>query len=425
MKKLFIFSVVVLTAFAGKSQQVVDTVSTGPSYLNQVYYKLSNGAETPTSVYSWDIAFQTGIMSGGIWLNQSLATSDANTIKAYVYPGGNASAQNFSANWDTVGYTTWQRINNPDSTWDWGGFNTTSLGGVFDYGWGNYAGAPTHNVLGDSLYLFVKGTTLKKMWIVAKVSLDNKYVVRTANIDGSNDDTDTLSFNPYLSKSLAYYTLGSGTLTDNEPAVSQWDLLFTRYNGQLFGLPNQIVTGVLANPNVQIAKAYPVNDVNTFIDTTGIGFSNVISTIGADWKTPPPPAWTVEDSLVYFTLRGNELYKLVFTGFGGAANGNYIFWKENLSGGTAVNENSALKNVTLYPNPTNGEVVTLVYTLENAAKATYTIYDLAGKMIDSQTINGQPGLHTTQIANGNLAPGMYIVNLMVGNTNRALKLVVR
>lgn len=425
MKKLFILSVVVLSAFAGKSQQVFDTVSTGASYVNQVYYKLSNGAETPVSVYSWDMAFQTGIMSGGIWLNQSLSASDPNTIKAYVYPAAAASVQNFTATWDTVGYTAWQRINNPDSTWDWGGFNNTSVGGQFDYGWGNYAGAPTHNVVGDSLYLFVKGTTMKKLWIVAKISLENKYIIRTANIDGTNDDTDTLSFNPYLAKSMAYYTLGSGTLTDNEPAVSQWDLFFTRYNGHLFGMPNQIVTGVLANPNVQIAKAYPVADVDTYVDTTVLDFSNVISTIGADWKTPPPPAWTVEDSLVYFTLRGTELYKIVFTGFGGASNGNYIFWKENLSAPNGVKENSALQNVVLYPNPSNGEVVTLVYSLETAAKATYAVYDLAGKMIDTQIVNGTAGLHTTQIANGNFAPGMYIVNLTVGNSTKALKLVVR
>lgn len=426
MKKFFILSTLFFSALTGFAQtQVIDTVSTGPSYVNQVFYKLSDGTETARPCSEWDIAFQTGIMSGGIWLNSSNSAAGPNAIKAYVYPGGAASNANFTATWDTVGYTGWVKLNNPDSTWDWGGFNSTgNTADVFDYGWGNYIGAPTHNVLGDSLYLFVKGSTLKKLWIVAKISLDNKYVVRSANIDGSNDVTDTLSFGPYQTKTLAYYTLGGGALIDREPATSQWDLLFTRYNGHLFGFANQSVTGVLSNAGVQVAKAYPVDDTLTFVDTTGLGFSSIISKIGADWKTPPPPAWVIEDSLVYFVKRNTQLYKIVFTGFGGSANGNYIFWKQDLSAPLALTETPVV-NATLYPNPSANENTMLVYTLETASQASCMVYDMAGKLISNQKLNGGVGLHTEQLATNNLAPGMYMVNLTVNGAAKTLKLVVR
>jgi hypothetical protein len=427
MKKIFILSSLFLSALQGFGQTVVvDTVSTGASYVNQVYYKLSSGAEVSVPANDWDIAFQTGIMSGGIWLNNSVSAAGPNTIKAFVYPNGAANNSDFTEAWDTVGSASWVRLYNPDSTWDWGGFNITGdVSDLFDYGWGNYAGAPTHNVIGDSLYLFIKGSTAKKLWIVAKLSLENKYVIRTADLDGSNDVTDTLSFNPYLSKNLAYYTLGSGQVNDREPATSEWDLLFTRYNGRFSGFANQSVTGVISNPNVSVAKAYPVADVDNFEDVTGLTFSDNISTIGAAWKTPPPPVWVIEDSLVYFASRGAELWKIVFTGFGGSANGNYIFWKKQLAGNATSVAEQGISNATLYPNPSVNENTMLVYTIATASQASYNLFDMTGKLIESKKLNGAAGLHTEQLGTAQLAPGMYIVNLMVGNSNKAFKLVVR
>lgn len=418
MKKLILLSSVFFAAISATAQTpVTDTVSIGASYISQNYYKLSTGAETVLSTSEWDLGFQTGIMSGGIWVNNI-------TASLYAYPAGAASNTNFTATWDTAGYaTSWKGLFNPQTSWDLGAFNTTRDGSVFDYGWGVYQGGPTHNVLGDSLYLFVKGTTFKKLWIVAKISLENKYIIRHANLDGSGDDTDTLSFNPIIAKNMGYFAFDANVFT-REPNIADWDLLFTRYNGT-FAPPFNKVTGVLSNPEIQVAEVRGVANVETFTDTTGAGFSSVLNAIGDDWKIPPPPAWVIEDSLVYFVLRGNELWKLVFTGFGGSANGNFIFTKELLST-VSVKENP-IGTMVMYPNPMgDGQQLTLVYNLtKRASDAAYTVFDLAGKMVIREQINGETGLHTQTVNTGNLAPGMYMVNLTVDNNTQTLKLIVR
>jgi hypothetical protein len=418
MKKLILLSSVFFAALTATAQTAVtDTVSIGTGYINQNYYKLSTGAEIVLSTSEWDLGFQTGIMSGGIWVNNM-------TANLYVYPAGAANNANFTATWDTAGYaTSWKGLFNPQTSWDLGAFNTTSDGSVFDYGWGVYQGGPTHNVIGDSLYLFSKGTTLKKLWIVGKKSLENKYIIRHANLDGSSDETDTLSFNPIAAKNMGYFAFDADVFT-REPNIAEWDLLFTRYNGT-FAPPFNKVTGVLSNPEIQVAEVRGVANVETYIDTTGAGFSGVLNAIGDDWKIPPPPAWVIEDSLVYFVLRGNELWKLVFTGFGGSANGNFIFTKELLST-VSVKENP-IGNTVMYPNPmSDGQQLTLVYNLtKRASDAAYTVFDLAGKMVCREQINGEAGLHTQTINTGNLAPGMYMVNLTVDNNTQTLKLIVR
>jgi hypothetical protein len=419
MKKLILLSSTFFIALMASGQAVIDTVSIGAGYINQNYYKLTSGSETVLSTSEWDLGFQTGIMTGGIWVNNI-------TAAVYTYPAGAANNTNFTATWDTTGYaTSWAGLYNPETSWDLGAFNTTSDGTQFDYGWGLYQGGPTHNVLGDSLYLFVKGTTFKKLWIVAKISLENKYIIRYANLDGSDDNTDTLSFNPITAKNMGYFAFDGADIFTREPNTADWDLLFTRYNGS-FAPPFNKVTGVLSNPDVQVAEVSGVGDVLTFTDTTGVTWSADLNAIGDDWKTPPPPAWVIEDSLVYFVLRGNELWKLVFTGFGGNANGNFIFTKELLTPALSVNENP-VTNAVIYPNPlADGNQLTLVYSLANrASDAAYTIYDLAGKMVNCEQINGETGLHTQAVNTGNLAPGMYMVNLTVDNTTQTIKLIVR
>lgn len=419
MKKLILLSSVFFAALTASGQAVIDTVSIGAGYINQNYYKLSTGAENVLSTSEWDLGFQTGIMSGGVWVNNVSAA-------VYTYPAGIANNASFTANWDTTGYaTSWQGLYNPQSSWDLGAFNTTANGTPFDYGWGIYQGGPTHNVLGDSLYLFVKGSTFKKLWIVAKISLENKYIIRHANLDGSADETDTLSFNSVLNKNMGYFAFDGANVFSREPNITDWDLLFTRYNG-VFAPPFNKVTGVLSNPNIQVAEVNGVADVTTFEDTTGVTWSGVLDAIGDDWKTPPPPVWVIKDSLVYFVLRGPELWKLVFTGFGGNSNGNFIFTKELLSTTIGVNENP-VTNAVIYPNPlTDGNQLTLVYSLANrASDAAYTIFDLAGKMVTREQINGETGLHTQAVNTANLAPGMYMVNLTVDNATQTLKLIVR
>lgn len=424
MKKIFILSSLVLVTLQSIAQTVVfDTVSTGAGYPNQVFYNLQNGNKNAALMNEWDLAFQVNLMTAGIHINS------INGVALYRYPSAAASANAF-ANFDTTGSAAWPRLYNSENKWENGAFNATAAGvSPFDFGWGNYQGSPGNNVIGDSLYLLVKGSTKYKFWLMEKTNT-NKYIFRFAAVDGSVDVTDTVDAQATSSKNMVYYNLASQTTLDREPAAGQWQLLFTRYTSFV---PQPApayypVTGVVSNKGVKIAQVAGV-DTDTYTDTTGAGFSTDINVIGYDWKQFSPPAgpWVIEDSLVYFVLTpANELWKLVFTDFGGSATGNYIFSKEKLSVTTGVVENNVLNNITVYPNPANSSAeATLVYTLNSNANAWYALYDMSGRLLQNQLLNGQTGLHTHFISTANLAPGMYILNVHTGNTVNTKKLVVK
>lgn len=423
MKKLVILSSTIFIAMQGIAQTVVaDTGSTGAGYANQQFYKLENGLKTTAPNAEWDLGFQTGLMTVGIHINGIAG------VTLYKYPNGAANNTDF-ANFDTTGYTSWPQLNNNETSWDLGALNTTNNpGNQFDYGWGNYD-IVSHNVVGDSLFLIKKGNNFGKLWVVSKPS-NNSYIFKVGLLDNSATVTDTILCDQYSTKNLVYYSLTTFSELDREPAASDWDLLFTRYKS-FVTQPSPTyypVTGVLTNAGVQVAQVNGVADVANFIDTTGAGFSKNINVIGYDWKTFNGSAFVIEDSLVYFIVTNDDqLWKVVFTGFGGSATGDCIFTKQKLTQATAIVENSAIGNVLVYPNPANGsDNVTLVYNLnKNISDAAYTVYDLAGKMVEREQINGTNGLHTQQINTSSFAPGMYLVNFTADNTTKTLKLIVR
>lgn len=416
MKKIVILSISLLGFVKGFAQNLAvnDSVETGAGYANQVFYDLATGLKTESAHTTWDLGFKTDVFSASIWTNNV-------STQVRVYPGGAASEQNFTAAWDTTGNAAWQRILNGETSWEDGGFQLTGTGHP-DYGWGNYDNV-SHNITGDSLYLYSSNGVWKKLWIVIKLSVENKYVIRTANLDGSNDVTDTLDINPYVAKTIAYYKIGTAGVVDREPA--DWDLLFSRYNGVL-APPFNLVTGVLSNKGVEVAMVTGVNDVATFEDTTGVVWNDALNAIGDDWKTPPPPVWVIQDSLVFFiTNPAGEVWKFVLTNFTGSSSGRYVFWKK-LLGIVGVEENQSPVVATVYPNPVEGQPTTLVYTLAKPAnKVAYTVYDLAGKLIDNQQLNGNAGLHTVQLGTEAYAPGMYLVNLSTATSTQTFKLIVK
>lgn len=336
MKKIILLSSVLFTALQGFAQTfpapVADTVSTGGGYTNQVFYKLSDGSRTIALNEEWDLGFQTGLMTAGIHFN-NVATNKF----IYVYPNATANDLAFE-DFDTTGYTTWKQLYNTETSWDNGALNTTAAGSQFDYGWGNYD-VVTHGLVGDSLYLVKKGSTLYKLWIKAKPAT-NKYYFRYADFNGTVDKLDSIECNNYSAKNLIYYNLTSGQIVDREP--TDWQLLFTRYFTTIQGQYYR-VAGALSNAGVQVAQVGGLADTANFTDTTGAPFSTDINIIGSDWKTinGNNDGYNILDSTVYFVLtQNNELYKIIMTDFdGGAAlggNGTSYFTKQLLSQNTGV-----------------------------------------------------------------------------------------
>ena len=65
-----------------------------------------------------------------------------------------------------------------------------------------------------------------------------------------------------------------------------------------------------------------------------------------------------------------------------------------------------------YPNPSNGEFAVKVNSSETIEGAAVVIYDLSGKKLMKQTVNGtMKGTNVVYFNDGNLASGTYLVVL--------------
>jgi hypothetical protein len=83
---------------------------------------------------------------------------------------------------------------------------------------------------------------------------------------------------------------------------------------------NYPVMGVLANPNVTVAKV--TGEDPEKITTVPGQFSDAGDVLGYDWKTPGPNV-TLIDSISYFIQSADgKTYQLYFTEYGGLAAGN-------------------------------------------------------------------------------------------------------
>ncbi len=134
----------------------------------------------------------------------------------------------------------WKRLSNSDSIWEEGAFNRNSMDHP-DYGWGVY-NAITHDVVGDSVYIIsLANGAKKKLWIKSKNSINNTYVFTYADLDGTNEFTETLDVTPYEDKLFVYYNLSIGSVIDREPAQSSWDLLFSRYSATVYDLDGTLL----------------------------------------------------------------------------------------------------------------------------------------------------------------------------------------
>ena len=415
-KSLLILSMIVIGSFASLGQQIYDIVSIGPGYTNQSFYSLANGEVSNESNTNWDLAFQISGFQATILVNGK------NNVHLYKSGLDVNSWSSITAN-DTNGVlTAANELLNQDTSWWAGAFNITNdIANQFDLGWGVYDFA-THIVTGDSLF-FIKlsNGVVKKLWIQSLQNSTYNFVF--ANIDGTNEVTAALNKLNYTGKNFGYYSIANEMELDREPNKYIWDLSFAQYMATTPFVYK--VTGVLLNDSVQAVKAYPV-DVAT-VTPWGYTFSNVTSTIGYDWKSFDinNNVWAIADSLVYFVYdKGGLLWKLEFTGFGGASNGNYEFNKEQISA-TGLIENGgqpALLNV--YPNPASSVVNLVCYIHQSNAANQAGIYDMNGRLISAIDLSGFSGLSQAQIQTYGLNDGVYTLKLTVDGITTAKRLVI-
>ncbi len=303
-----------------------ETISMGSGYANDVYYSMENGVAETVPRSNWDIAFQTGIRSSTIIINAGAG------IKLYTFPGGDITAW---SNVNITGINGWKIMNNSDTTWSQGAFERNALGHP-DYGWGIY-NSVTHDVVGDSLFVIqLQDQSYRKLWIIRKASVDNKYIFRFARLDGSEDVTDTVDCKPYTGKNFIYYSFASGNALDREPAKDSWDFLVTKYIEMIpDGTGGKVpypVTGILTNSGIRSATLDNVDVSST--DYSSAKFVTNISEIGSDWKSfnMSLNQWSLKNNRVYF-VRDMKMsfYRIVLKTFEGSSTGIIGFDKTKLN----------------------------------------------------------------------------------------------
>jgi hypothetical protein len=111
-----------------------------------------------------------------------------------------------------------------------------------------------------------------------------------------------------------------------------------------------------------------------------------------------------------------------------ATYGKGMFRCENYKkySGANVSENPAVASVdvTMYPNPVNGQA-TLSFNLNESSNVSYQVFDLTGRMVMNQGLGRfAEGEHQVSFNAENLSAGSYILRLNQGGSTASVKFLV-
>ncbi len=418
VKKVTYFSIILIAGLLSNLHvpaQITytkDSILMGASYANEVYYSMANGEVSEAPRDSWDIAFRPSTFSA------SMITNDGTGVVLYTYP--NADTSGWST-LDTAGLSNWPPMYNDPDDWENGAFNRNATDHP-DYGWGVY-NMVTHNLKGDSLFVIkLRNESFRKLWIVRKLSAQNTVIFRYAYLDGSNEQEITLDCNLYATKAFVGYNLAMGTVVDFQPAADSWDILFTKYmsiqdNGEPY-----IVTGVLSNPATSVVRYQPVD--TSYLAWSVEAFDPGRSVIGWDWKVFDMGSFTYTclDDLVYFVQPASgDVYKLVFTAFGGSSNGKVVFRKGLVSLASVGEEQQDENAVAVYPNPSTGQFQ-LDFSRFQGMVEGVEIRDLSGRLV---YLTGAAGASRFFIDAELPESGIYIISILTSTGKINKKLIIR
>lgn len=387
----------------------------GPGYANEVYYQFTtfNAYETPRT--AWDLSFRTGPASGAVLIN------DGNNAVLWTYPYADTSGW---AAVDTNDLYEYPPLYNDPDAWENGAFNRQSAG-YPDYGWGVFDEG-TQIITGDSIFIILLADgSWKKVWIVEKNTVENTWLIRYANLDGSDYQEITLDCNNYITKDMVGFNMQTNLPVDYQPVKESWDILFTKYMAwHPTGAP-VIVTGVLSNPAIQAKKFYPVDP--EFNDWWDAPWDTGRSTIGWDWKyfDLNTFTYTILDSMVFYVWeQSGNVYRLKFTGFEGTTSGVIDFGIAIVMG-VGMNDNGQPEaELRIWPNPVQDILTMEILSRRHASDAvTVSILDMTGRILRTEKMAATQDQATWNLSS--LEPGTYLLTVRVGNESSTRKFVKR
>lgn len=412
MKKTLLFASAACLAALAQAQTPV-TVSTSPGNADQVWYSLQNGEVGRAPLNEWDLAFE---MTG---FSSSIRVNTAKGLVVYETPVA-------LDDWDglqAVDSANWTRVDNSDSSWSVSalnhGNNLDDPDG-FNVGWGDYNMA-NHMIFGSKIYAInFPDNTWKKLRINSLANGIYSFVY--SGLDGNDYYDEELVKTDFAGKNFGYWSFATNATLDREPPTTDWDLLFTKYTG--FVPTPYGVSGVLQNKNV---NALQVNGVpSTEADWTSAPFSANMNILGSDWKRYDfaQNQYAIVTDTTYFVkdIPGN-IWKIVFTGYGGGATGDMSF-NQDLVSSVGIGEIATHQGTLLtYPNPvTNGQAQMIVDV--PAREGVLRIFNMTGQQMGQQQWSGLSGLTARTLDVRGLAKGVYIVRFDAANSSTTGKLVI-
>lgn len=404
LKRLFFISAFALVASANFSQ-ISDSVTLGPGYANQVFYKLSDGTKTTASNTDWDLQFFSDLRSASIRTNSGVGVE--------LYEALSTDTSNFTSS--TLDTSSLTQLRDGYATWETDAFTSQATGHP-NYGWGIYAGLG--NIYGDKIYAIkLSSGVFKKIWI-NNIQTSGALNFTIADLDGSNSVAKNLNRSTYSTKRHFYYDVENDSVLDSEPAKTAWELVFRTYNDQA-GPQYYNVTGALSNYNLGMAQ---VNNTATSIaksNWNSYSLDSSINTIGYDWKSfnNMTFTWNITDSLSYIMKDYNgDVYQLIFTGTSGGSTGKMYFTKELLSM-VSLEENSPLANFGIFPNPAVSNLNINFELLNSTESVQINVIDVNGRTVNTITngFEGQ-GFQTLTSDISGLNKGIYFVRIQAGKS---------
>ena len=415
--KLSTLSLSLLLASATLAQTTV-TVTTSAGNATQTYYSLLNGVQGSAELASWDLAFEINGFTSSIQVNTAKGLSVYETPAAI-------------ADWSSVNSPdeeNWTKLYNSETYWSAGALthgNNLDQPDGFNVGWGTY-NMITHTIMGTKVYVIKSADeSYRKLRINSLAS--GTYSFTFADLDGSNEQTSSLLKSAFSGKNHGYFSFEGNAVLDLEPPTASWDLVFTKYTS-IINSPAPTayaVAGVLQNRNV---PAMQIDGVDTSIaDWTTAAFDTSINIIGYDWKTynMGTSMYEYAEDRTYFVLdRAGNIWKLIFTEYGGGSNGDMTFTQELVSSVGLEEVTGSGVDLTIYPNPSSDGTVQLVMN-ETPKNSVLSILDASGRVVAQHLLPIATGPVVRSIDLDGIPAGVYHIRVQGEGVSSSAKLMVQ
>ena len=424
MMKNILFTTFIFATSISLSAQSFVQVSMGAGYAQQAYYRLSDDNVEQVANENWDLAFSMiGQTDVGVSINESTTSvtgMPAPELKLFL-----TNASDFSEAIDTSSFG--DRLYNDESGWDNGALNNVATpGDPFDLGWGQY-NVTNHSLTGTRIFAVELRDGTHKKFMIENFA-QGSYNLKYANLDGSDEQTVSISKANFPEAPIALFSFASGEVL---PSVGAFDLLFCRYytklddgTGNLLDYP---VSGVLSAPGVEVAQADEIDPATVEYAAYEDSLSTELDVIGYDWKAFDfTLGWVMPDDRAYFVKTpDNLIYKLVFVDFEGSSTGVTTFEKTELGVLSSVRDrNSNFEQASVYPNPVVDEA-TVAFTLKQQQNnLQMRLTDLSGRTVwQTNGVPGNEGLNIVNLPRLDLPQGMYILSIGSGADVITLKMM--